>query len=58
MGTRPAKLAIRTDRDAGKNKECPSCHNPKMLVVKFVRHSKPSGMYWLCGKCNYEMPTR
>ena len=58
MGTRPAKLAIRTDRDAGKAKECPSCQNPKMVVVKFVRQSRPSGMYWLCDKCKYEMPTR
>ena len=57
MGTRPAKLAIRTDRDAGKSKECPACQNPKMTVVKFVRHSRPSGMYWVCDKCNYEMPT-
>ena len=58
MGTRPAKLAIRTDRDAGKSKECPSCQSTKMLVVKFVRSNKPSGMFWFCEKCNYEMPTR
>lgn len=58
MGTRPAKLAIRTDRDAGKSKACPSCGNPKMQVVKFVRHSRPGGMYWLCEKCKYEMPTK
>lgn len=58
MGTRPAKLAIRTDRDAGRSKACPSCGNPKMQVVKFVRSSKPSGMFWLCDKCNYEVSTR
>ncbi|MFN3198528.1 MAG: hypothetical protein ACE366_08940 [Bradymonadia bacterium] len=58
MGNRPAKLAIRTDRDAGKNRECPSCGNPKMAVVKFVRHSKPSGFFWLCDKCGYEESTR
>ena len=58
MGTRPAKLAIRTDRDAGRNKECPSCGNPKMVVVKFVRHSKPSGFFWLCDKCDHEEATR
>ena len=58
MGTRPAKLAIRTDRDAGKTKSCPSCGNPKMQVVKFVRHSRPGGMYWFCEKCKYEAPTK
>ena len=58
MGNRPAKLAIRTDRDAGKPRECPSCGNPKMAVVKFVRHSRPSGFFWLCEKCNYEESTR
>ena len=60
MGTRPAKLAIRADRDTGKAKACPdpSCGHPKMNVVKFVRQRRPSGMYWLCDKCNYEMPTK
>ena len=58
MGTRPAKLAIRTDRNAGKSKECPTCQNPKMAVVKFVRSNRPSGMYWFCDKCGYEMPTK
>ena len=58
MGSRPAKLAIRTDREAGKVKECPACNHPRMTVVKFVRQSRPSGMFWLCEKCNYEMPTR
>lgn len=58
MGTRPAKLAIRADRDAGKSKVCPSCANPKMVVVKFVRHSKPSGFFWMCDKCNYEVSTK
>ena len=58
MGTRPAKLAIRSDRDAGKTKVCPSCGSAKMTVVKFVRQSRPNGMFWICDKCSYEMPTR
>lgn len=58
MGTRPAKLAIRGDKDAGKTKVCPSCSNPKMIVVKFVRHSKPSGLFWTCDKCGYEVTTK
>ena len=53
-----AKLAIRTDRDAGRNKVCPSCANPKMTVVKFVRQSRASGIFWLCDKCNHEEPTK
>ena len=57
MGTRPAKLAIR-GRHSGKTKNCPACKNPKMQVVKFVRHSRPSGMFWVCDKCSNEMPTR
>lgn len=58
MGTRPAKLAIRTDRDSGKTRQCPSCSNPKMGVVKFVRQSRPSGFFWMCDKCGYEESTR
>lgn len=58
MAKRPAKLAIRSDRDTGKTKSCPSCNNPKMGVVKFVRQRRPSGMFWLCDKCGHEMPTR
>lgn len=58
MGTRPAKLAIRGDRDAGKSKACPECGNPAMQAVKFVRKSRPSGIYWLCEKCGHEQPTR
>ena len=58
MGSRPAKLAIRSDKDAGKTKVCPACENPKMQVVKFVRHSRPSGFYWLCDKCGHERSTR
>ena len=58
MGTRPAKLAIRADRDAGKSKPCPSCGNPSMQVVKFVRQSRPSGFFWLCDKCGHEQSTR
>lgn len=57
MGARPAKLAIRADRDAGKTKVCPACANPKMTIVKFVRQSKPSGIFWLCEKCNHEVAT-
>ncbi len=58
MGTRPAKLAIRTDRDAGKTKSCPNCDNPKMTVVRFVRQSRPSGIFWYCEKCGHEIPTK
>lgn len=58
MGARPAKLAIRTDREAGKVRACPSCGNPKMTVVKFVRQSRPSGLFWVCDKCGHEMATR
>jgi predicted RNA-binding Zn-ribbon protein involved in translation (DUF1610 family) len=58
MGARPAKLAIRTDRDAGKTKACPSCQNPKMQVVKFVRQSRASGFFWLCDKCGFERSTK
>lgn len=58
MGARPAKLAIRADREAGKVKACPSCGNPKMSVVKFVRQSRPSGLFWLCDKCGAESPTK
>ncbi len=58
MGARHAKLAIRADRDAGKSKACPSCQNPKMTVVPFVRHSRPSGMFWLCEKCGHEQATK
>jgi len=57
MGARPAKLAIRADRDAGKTKVCPSCANPKMIVVKMVRQTRPIGIFWLCEKCNYEVAT-
>jgi predicted RNA-binding Zn-ribbon protein involved in translation (DUF1610 family) len=57
MGNRPAKLAIRTDRDQGKTRSCPSCGNEKMGVVKMVRHSRPSGFFWLCDKCGYEVAT-
>lgn len=57
MGTRPAKLAIRGDKDAGRNKECPSC-GASMSPVKFVRQSRPSGIFWLCEKCGHEQPTK
>ncbi|MCA9537918.1 MAG: hypothetical protein KC620_03470 [Myxococcales bacterium] len=56
-GKKAAKLAIRADRDAGKAKVCPSCDNPKMSVVKFVRSSRPSGFFWLCDKCGHEQTT-
>lgn len=58
MGARPAKLAIRADRDAGKTKQCPECQNPKMGVVKMVRQSRPSGFFWLCDKCGHEQSTK
>jgi len=57
MGTRPAKIAGR-GRDAGKTKACPSCGNAAMGAVKFVRQSRPSGIFWLCDKCGHEQPTR
>lgn len=58
MGKRPAKLAIRTDRDAGSAKACPSCGNTKMQVVRMVRQSQPSGFFWVCDKCDHEEATK
>jgi ssDNA-binding Zn-finger/Zn-ribbon topoisomerase 1 len=57
-GKKAAKLAIRTDRDAGKSKICPSCGNPKMSIVKMVRSTRPSGIFWFCDKCDHEEATR
>jgi predicted RNA-binding Zn-ribbon protein involved in translation (DUF1610 family) len=57
MGTKPAKLAIRADRDAGRNKDCPSC-GAQMNPVKFVRQTRPSGIFWHCEKCGHEQPTK
>jgi hypothetical protein len=28
-----------------------------MVVVKMVRQSRPSGIFWLCEKCDYEVAT-
>jgi hypothetical protein len=57
MGARPAKLAIRADREAGKVKACAACGNPKMAIVKFVRQTRPSGFFWYCDKCGAETAT-
>ena len=57
-GKKADKLAIRADRDAGKAKTCPNCGNPKMTIVRFVRFSRPSGIFWLCDKCDHEEATR
>lgn len=59
MGARPAKAktAVRSERGVGKSRVCPKCDQPKMAVVKFVRHSKPSGFFWLCEGCGHEMST-
>ncbi|PIW00674.1 MAG: hypothetical protein COW42_07095 [Deltaproteobacteria bacterium CG17_big_fil_post_rev_8_21_14_2_50_63_7] len=57
---RPAKIA--TKKRGGFVKLCPSCKsNDKdspMSIVKMVRQTKPSGMYWVCGTCEAEVPTR
>lgn len=53
-----AKIAGRADRDAGRTKDCPACANPKMTVVKFVRQSRASGIFWTCDKCGFEEPTK
>ena len=47
---RPAKIA--SAKKAYYVKECPVCKSKDkespMAVIKMVRHSKPSGMYWVC----------
>lgn len=56
---RPAKLAI--GKKATATKLCPSCQRQgkeqAMSVMKMVRITKPSGMFWVCPSCNAEVPT-
>ncbi|MFA5625166.1 MAG: hypothetical protein WC966_08965 [Bradymonadales bacterium] len=56
---RPAKIAI--GKKATNVKLCPSCQSngkeQAMSVMKMVRITKPSGMFWVCPSCNAEVPT-
>lgn len=56
---RPAKIS--TTKKAVYVKKCPACMakgaDSNMSLMKMVRHSRPSGMFWVCPKCNAEVPT-
>jgi len=56
---RPAKIA--TTKKVQFVKHCPACKgNGKetaMSIIKMVRHSKPSGMFWVCPTCGNEVPS-
>ena len=54
---RPAKIAGRKKIAQGKACTTDACDG-LMTPVKFVRWSKASGMFWLCPKCENEIPTR
>jgi hypothetical protein len=51
---RPAKISSKKKGD--RVKECPTC-DKDMIVIKIVRHSGPSGMFWRCDS-GHEIPTR
>ena len=57
---RPAKIA--TTKKAQHTKLCPACkakgQETLMSIMKMVRYTRPSGMYWVCSSCNHEIPTR
>ena len=57
---RPAKIS--TTKKVVFKKKCPACMakgtESDMGIIKMVRHSKPSGMFWVCPKCNAEVPTK
>ncbi|MBO4350694.1 MAG: hypothetical protein J6A01_07110 [Proteobacteria bacterium] len=57
---RPAKIS--TTKKVVYKKKCVVCAakgtDSDMSIIKMVRHSKPSGMFWVCPKCNAEVPTK
>ncbi|MBS7380409.1 MAG: hypothetical protein KIG72_03970 [Bradymonadales bacterium] len=57
---RPAKIS--TTKKVVYKKKCPACMakgtESEMGIIKMVRHSKPSGMFWVCPKCNCEVSTK
>ncbi len=57
---RPAKITT-TKKDIYV-KLCPSCKadgkEQAMGIIKMVRRTKPSGMFWVCPSCNAEVPTK
>lgn len=57
---RPAKISKAKKGTYIKN--CPTCQSQgkesAMNIVKMVRHSKPSGMFWVCSQCATEVPTQ
>ncbi|MBQ1267575.1 MAG: hypothetical protein IIY06_12615 [Proteobacteria bacterium] len=56
---RPAKIS--TTKKVVYVKECPACaakgKKSNMSLMKMVRHSRPSGMFWVCPTCAAEVPT-
>lgn len=53
---RPAKIS--TTAKAGMySKSCPKC-DTVLKAVRMVRHSKPSGMHWVCDSCGFEAIAR
>ena len=51
---RPAKIGSR--KKGGGTRVCPNCEKD-MVVIKMIRHSGPSGMFWRC-ESGHEIPTR
>ncbi|MBQ9394958.1 MAG: hypothetical protein IJU23_05515 [Proteobacteria bacterium] len=54
---------ISTTKKVVFKKKCPYClakgdDKQEMSIIKMVRHSKPSGMFWVCPKCAAEVPTK
>ncbi len=50
------KAKISTTAKAGMyDKHCPKCEKV-LKAVRMVRHSKPSGMFWVC-ECGFEAST-
>lgn len=56
---KPAKIS--TTKKVVYTKKCPACAakgtESNMSLMKMVRHSRPSGMFWVCPKCAAEVPT-
>lgn len=50
------KARLASKKKTGSHKACPTC-SKDMVVVKIVRHSGPSGMFWRC-ESGHELPTR